>query len=72
MLHWKHRMELLHKTEENASTDKDSAVYNNLRTCTNYNHLESLFRFENNSFNGIEFDTIEVQNNTELIDSAHN
>ena len=52
------------RTEEHASTDKDSVIYNHLRTCTNYNHLKGLFSFENDSFNEIQFDTTEVQNNT--------
>ena len=60
------------RTEEHASTDKDSAIYNHLRTCTNHNHLKGLFSFGNDSFNEIQLDTTEVQNNTEIIDSAHN
>ena len=60
------------RTEEHTSTDKDSAIYNHLRTCTNYNHLKGLFSFENDSFNEIQFDTTEVQKNTEIIDSALN
>ena len=43
--------------QEHASTDKDSAIYNHFRTCTNYNHLKGLFNFENDSFNEIQFDT---------------
>ena len=60
------------RTEEHASTDKDSAIYNHLRTCTNYNHLKDLFSFGNDSFNEIQFDAKEVQNNNEIVDSAHN
>ena len=57
MLHWKDRSEPLHKNRKHASTDKDSAIYNHLRTCTNYNHLKGLFSFENYSLNEIQFDT---------------
>ena len=38
----------------------------------NYDHLKGLFSFENDSFNEIQCDTTEVQNNTEIIDSTHN
>ena len=58
------------RTEEHASTDKDSAIYNHLRTCTNYNHLKDLFSFGNDSFKEIQFDIKEVQNNNEIVDSA--
>ena len=60
------------RIEEHACTDKASAIYNHINSCSGYEHLKNVLRINNDRFSPSEFDIVSVGDNTDIIDSASN
>ena len=58
------------RTEEHACSDEGSAIYDHIKNCIYYSHIENLFRFSNDLFDKALFSINSVQSNTKVIDST--
>ena len=58
------------RKEEHACSDETSAIYDHIKNCIYYSHMENLFRFSNDLFDKALFSINSVQSNTKVIDST--
>ena len=56
--------------KKHAFSDEGSAIYNHIKNCSHYSHIENLLCFNNNSFDKALFSINSVQSNTKILDSA--
>ena len=57
---------------ENKKNEEQSAIYEHISTCPNYDHIQNMFATLNNDIMINKFNISQIRNNTIIIDKANN